>query len=332
VPETPEITVVMPVRNEVATIDEALDCVLAQDVDAPFELVVAEGRSTDGTRATLERRAAADPRIRIVDNPAGGTPQALNAALRAARGRYLVRIDGHSEIEADYVRRLVEHLRSGRCEGAGGQKRGVGDSRFGRAVAAALGSHFGIGDSKYHHSTRRELVDHVPFGAYLTERARAIGGWDEQLVRNQDYDFDYRYGQAGGRLLLDPEIVVHWRVRETPRALSRQFFEYGFWKFRTFMLHPRSLHARWLAPPALMLALAAGLVFSWSAPGRWLLVGVAGAYALFLLAGAVWLARRIGPALAPFGAAALAIVHLSWGAGFVVSALQSAWSRLVRRR
>jgi glycosyltransferase involved in cell wall biosynthesis len=327
----PEVTIVMPVRNEERALDATLDAVLAQDLAEPFEVVVAEGASTDGTRALLERRAAADPRIRLVDNPTGATAAALNRALEAARGRYLVRVDGHSLPPRDYVRRLVEHLRSGACEAAGGRKRAVGSGAFGRAVAEAHGSRFGIGDSKYHYSDRVELVDHVPFGAYLTGRARALGGWDEELVRNQDYEFDYRYGAAGGRILLDPSIVVDWQVRERPGALARQYYGYGFWKLRSLARHPGSLHLRWLVPPALVAALAGGAAASPTAPGRWLLTGAAGSYGAFLAAGSALLARRSGPAQAPRLAAALAVMHLSWGAGFLASAAAALLQALRRR-
>lgn len=326
--QLPEITIVMPVRNEVAAIEAALDSVLAQVVDAPFEVVVAEGRSTDGTRELLERRAADDYRIRIVDNPQRGTPQALNRALAAARGRFLVRVDGHATVPPDYVQRLVDHLRSGACHAAGGRKQGVGRSEFGRAVAAVQSSRLGIGDSRYHYADKVQLVDHVPFGAYLTERARAIGGWDERFVRNQDYEFDYRYGKAGGLLLLDPSIVVYWNVRETPAALARQYFGYGFWKLRTLAQHPESLHPRWLVPPTLVTSLAAGALASRSRTGRRLLAATAAAYGAFLAIGATSIAgralvRRSDTALA------LATIHLSWGVGFLASGIAAARRRLL---
>lgn len=328
---TPEVTVVMPIRNEAGTIERALDAVLAQAVDVPFEVVVAEGCSTDGTRAILVRRAAAQSRLRIVENLNGGTPQALNSGLRAARGRYIVRVDGHSTVSPGYVQTVVDHLRSGRCEGVGGWKRAVGFGSFGRAVAAAHGSRFGIGDSKHHFRGGVEYVDHVPFGAYLTELARRIGGWDEELVRNQDYDFDVRYAKAGGRLLLDPSLVVDWRVADGPKRLARQYFQYGFWKCRVFLRHPEAFHLRWLAPPALVSMLAAGAIFSWNEGGRTLLAVVGGSYILFLAAGALALGARVGFRLAPYTAVALATMHLAWGSGFALSAVKAALHALRRR-
>jgi succinoglycan biosynthesis protein ExoA len=113
------------------------------------------------------------------------------------------------------------------------------------------GSRFSIGDSKYHYSQRQELVDHIPFGAYTSRSWRAIGGWDEELRTNEDYDFDFRSQQAGGRLLFDPAIVVDWRVREALARLAHQYY-YGRGKFTTLVRYPSSLHLRWLASPMLV--------------------------------------------------------------------------------
>lgn len=318
---TPEVTVILPVRNEAASIEAALDSVLAQEVDAELEVVVAEGRSEDGTAEILSARAARDRRIRVVDNPGRGISAGLNAALAAARGRYVVRLDGHSAMEPGYVQGLLDHLRSARCEAAGGRVEAVGTSAFGRAVAAAHGSRFGIGNASHHYRSEPALIDHLSFGSYVTERLRALGGWDEGFACNEDYELNFRYRAAGGRILLDPAFVGRWQVRETPRALARQYFGYGWWRVRTLARHPSSLGPRWLAPPTLVLALTVGALFSWTAWGRLLLGATALAYALFLAVGALTLARRIGLRLVGRAALALAVMHLSWGVGFLASVL-----------
>jgi succinoglycan biosynthesis protein ExoA len=324
----PEVSIIMPVRNEAASLDATLASVCAQATDASFEVIVVDDHSTDSSRSIVQRWMAHDEHVRLVSSPRRGIPRALNRGLEAARGRYLVRVDGHSIIPPDYVQGLLDHIRSGACEGAGGHKRAVGQGCFGRAVAAAHGSRFGIGDSKYHYSQQQELVDHIPFGAYVTKRARAIGGWDEELSTNEDYDFDFRYQQSGGRLLLDPAIVVDWRVRETPARLAHQYYAYGRGKFRTLVRHPSSLHLRWLVPPMLVVSLAAGILLSWTTPGRVFLAVVGSSYALFLVVGAAILGSRVGMRLALHAALALGIMHLSWGTGFLVSAGEALLGRL----
>ncbi len=315
----PEVSMIMPVHNEAASLDATLASVCAQATDASTEVIVIDDHSTDSSRSIIERWVAQDERVRLLSSPRRGIPQTLNHGLEAARGRYLVRVDGHSIVPPDYVQGLLDHVRSGACEGAGGHKRAVGQGPFGRAVAAAHGSRFGIGDSKYHYTQRQELVDHIPFGAYITKRARAIGGWDEELSTNEDYDFDFRYQRAGGRLLFDPAIVVDWRVRGTPASLAHQYYAYGRGKFRALARHPSSLHPRWLVPPTLVVSLAAGTLLSWTRPGRVFLAVVGGSYALFLVVGAAILGSRVGMRLAPHAALALGVMHLFWGTGFLGS-------------
>lgn len=315
----PAVSIVMPVRNERTRIAATLDAVLAQELDEPFEVVVADGTSTDGTREYLTERAAADARLRVIDNPLQGTPQAMNRLLAAAQGRYLVRIDGHSQPPRDYVRRLVDHLRSGQCEAVGGSTRATGTSPFGRATALAHNSRLGIGDAKHHYATRAQLVDHVAFPAYLTDRARNLGGWNEHLVRNQDAEFDFRYRAAGGRIMLDPSVVVDWHVRETVRALAKQQVQYGFWRFRSLLMHPSSFRPRWLAPPALVASLIVGAALSWWPPGAIALAAAACAYLAFLAVAATTLGRRSSLSVALRVPLALATLQLSWGAGFLVS-------------
>lgn len=322
--EFPEVSVIMPVRNEVKEIEATLETVLGQVFDGTFEVVLADGSSTDGTRALIERRAAEDPRLCLVNNPHGGIPQGLNAALAAARGRYVVRVDGHSRIQPDFLQRLIDHLRAGTCEAAGGVIHAVGTTRFGRAVAAANDSPFGVGNAKHHYSDRLEIVDHVPFGAYIAARARAIGGWDESFVKNQDFEFDYRYALAGGRVLLDPSVVSDWRICETRAALARQYFNYGYWRFRSIARHPASFRPRWSVAPALVSTLAVGAAAAPTTVGRRLLSASGGSYAVFLTVASHRLASTRCCTRARDVAMALATMHLTWGGGFLVSAARLA--------
>ncbi len=314
----PEVSIVMVVHNEEHTIDAALDSALAQVTGQRLEVVVADGSSDDGTRRILDARAAVEPRMRVVDNPGRTTPKGLNTALREARGEYWVRLDGHSRFTPSYVETLMALLREGRCEAAGGVVRAVGESPFGRAVALVQSSRFGVGNAGHHYARSSRWVDHVSHGAYRLDISRAIGGFDETLLRNQDYDFDYRYRQTGARVLLEPAVTFERAVRETPRALARQQFEYGFWKYVVLRRHPDSLHLRWLAPPALVTALAGGTVLAWTWAGRRLLLASLGSYGALVSVAA---ARLGGGADAWRVASALTIVHLAWGSGFAWAAL-----------
>jgi GT2 family glycosyltransferase len=220
-------------------------------------------------------------------------------------------------VPPDYAERLVEHIRSGRAEAAGAVVRGLGKTSFGRAVAAAHDSRFGIGDSHHHHATTQRLIDHVSHGAYRVDLSRRIGGFNETLVRNQDYDFDYRYGLTGARIVLDPTITFSRHVRETPRALAHQYHEYGYWKSVVLRRHPRSLHLRWLVPPALVSTLLAGSLLAPTQLGRRVLAVAGAPYAAFVFIGAATLSHRAETVRLPDAALALTIMHLAWGSGFL---------------
>ena len=234
-----------------------------------------DGASTDADSNTWPSAHVGAAAPRNGQPPAGDTPGDEPAPCGRARFPILVDLDGHSSPPPDYVRRLVEHLRSGDCEAVGGSTRATGTSSFGRATALAHNSRLGIGDSKHHYATDAQLVDHVAFPAYVTDRARNLGGWDEHLVRNQDAEFDFRYRAAGGRILLDPSWS--WTgTSASPSASSRSSSSStGSGASGRSAMHPGSFRPRWLAPPATVAALLVGAALSWWLPGALLLVATA---------------------------------------------------------
>jgi succinoglycan biosynthesis protein ExoA len=261
------VTVVMPARNEEQAIGAALDSVLGQTYRA-LQFVVIDGGSTDGTRSIIEERQTQDPRIEIVTNPLPSISVSLNRGLAAARGRWLVRVDAHSTVPPTYVADLVARLREGTWAGVGGIKPGVGVTPAGRAIAAAMSSRFGVGNSKYHYATTELEVDHLPFGAYPVDLLREVGGWDESLVANEDYELDYRLRERGGRLLLDPRVVIAWQCRQSVPDLYRQYVRYGKGKADVALLHPASLSARHVVAPALVAWLTLATLRARRHPGQ----------------------------------------------------------------
>jgi succinoglycan biosynthesis protein ExoA len=316
------VTVVIPARNEERAIGPCLESVLAQDYPN-LQVIVVDGASRDGTADVVGRFAARDGRVELVSNPDAIIPVSLNLALGAARGRWLVRVDAHAAIPPGYVRRAVGHLATGRWGGVGGRKDGMGSSAAGRAVAAAMGSKFGAGPSTYHHGTSERTVEHIPFGAYPTELVRALGGWDEGLVVNQDFEFDYRVRQAGHELLFDPELSIAWQSRQTIRELFSQYRRYGRGKTVVLRKHPGSLGLRHLLPPALVAWLAGAAVVGVRRPG--LAAAALAPYAAALAAATALTARSVPDRGARLRLpAAFAAMHVGWGVGFWEGFLQPA--------
>jgi glycosyltransferase involved in cell wall biosynthesis len=321
--ELPRVTVVMPVRNEERYVERSLGAVLAQDYPPELlEVLVADGMSTDGTRRLVERLGRGRD-VRVIDNPRGIVAPGLNAAIAEARGEVVVRVDGHCEIAPDYVRRAVEHLRRGGVAGVGGPVETVGETPLARAIAAAMSSRFGVGGSAFRVGVDAPVwADTIPFPAYPRRVLAAAGPFDEELVRNQDEEYNYRLRGAGEKLLLAPDLRSRYYSRADLRSLWRQYFQYGFWKARVLEKHPRQMRPRQLGPPSLVAALAAGaLAAAWSPAGLAVLAGIAAAY--LLAAGAAALMVAVPWRYRPLMPVIFAAMHLGYGCGF--------WAGLGRR-
>jgi glycosyltransferase involved in cell wall biosynthesis len=321
--ELPRVTVVMPVRNEERYVERSLGAVLAQDYPPELlEVLVADGMSTDGTRRLVERLGRGRD-VRVIDNPRGIVAPGLNAAIAEARGEVVVRVDGHCEIAPDYVRRAVEHLRRGGVAGVGGPVETVGETPLARAIAAAMSSRFGVGGSAFRVGVDAPVwADTIPFPAYPRRVLAAAGPFDEELVRNQDEEYNYRLRGAGEKLLLAPDLRSRYYSRADLRSLWRQYFQYGFWKVRVLEKHPWQMRPRQLGPPSLVAALAAGaLAAAWSPAGLAVLAGIAAAY--LLAAGAAALMVAVPWRYRPLMPVIFAAMHLGYGCGF--------WAGLGRR-
>jgi len=328
--KAPLVSVILPIRNEAHYIARSLGAVLAQDYPADrMEVMVVDGMSTDGTREIVESMRAGSQRVHLIDNTRRIAPTAMNAAIARARGEILVRVDGHCEIDRDYVRRCVEHLRNDKVDGVGGPLQTIGESFVARGIAVAMSSTFGVGDSAFRTvSNKTMLVDTIAFPAYTRDIVERVGLFDEELVRNQDDDYNYRLRKIGAKVLLASDVRSRYYSRSSIRSLWRQYFQYGYWKVRVMQKHPRQMRPRQFVPPlfvgALLLSLAAA-PFSFIF-GAWFALPcglTAGSYALANLAASVLITvkRRDWPLfwLLPI---AFAILHVSFGLGFLVGLLK----------
>jgi succinoglycan biosynthesis protein ExoA len=330
----PFVSVIMPVRNEAGFIERSLGCVLGQDYPADrMEVIVADGMSDDGTRELVHAAAKRDGRVRLVDNQGRIAPTALNAALTGARGTIIVRVDGHTEIASDYVRQCVRELERTGADNVGGRMKAGGNGSICRAIAAATSSAFGVGGARFHYSEAEEWVDTVYLGAWRRSTFDSLGLFDEELVRNQDDEFNYRLRAAGGRILLSPKIRSLYYGRSSLSSLARQYFQYGLWKVRVLQKHPRQMRLRQFVPPlfvAALLMLALGAPFSRAA--RVGLVGLLGMYALVSLVASASAAIRTGFHSVFLLPVVFAILHLSYGLGFLAGLIRfrGRWSSTER--
>jgi len=314
------VSILIPIRNEAAYIERCLAAVLAQDYPAAqMEILVADGMSDDGTREIVGEWQQQDARIKLYDNPGRIVPKGLNILIPNAKGDILIRVDGHCVIAPDYVRSSVKHILEDDVNGVGGPMHSIGENKGSQAIALAMSSKFGVGGSSFRTETgETKLVDTVPFPAYTREIIQKVGLYDEELVRNQDDEYNYRIRKAGGKILLAEDVKSKYYSRGSLNKLWKQYFQYGFYKVRVLQKHPRQMRSRQFVPPLFVLSLIASIIMMLVLPwGRLLLLVLMGLYISVNLVASILTARKKGWHAVwrlPF---AFMVIHLSYGSGFL---------------
>jgi succinoglycan biosynthesis protein ExoA len=322
----PLVSVIIPCYNEQVTIRLLLQAISQQTFPcADIEVIIADGMSTDQTRAEIARfqNEHAQMTVVVVDNARRNIPAALNSALNVAQGEYVVRLDAHSVPAPDYIERCVAALAQGLGENVGGvwEVRPRGSGLVQRAIAIAASHPYGVGDALYRYTNQAGYVDTVPFGAFRKQVFARFGQFDESLLTNEDYEFNARLRQDGGRVWLDPRIRSTYFARGSLKALAQQYWRYGYWKLRMLRRYPNTLRWRQALPPVFVLSLVFWLVLAlfWQSALALLAVELV-LYGLVLAAGALPAARKQNDVrlvlLVPL---AIACMHLSWGSGFLWS-------------
>jgi succinoglycan biosynthesis protein ExoA len=324
----PFVTVIMPIRNEADFIERSLGAILTQDYPhSKMEVLISDGMSNDSTRALIQDMAARHPNVSlsIIDNPGRIVPTGFNLALKQRKGDIVVRVDGHTIIAPDYVRECVSALERTGADNAGGRMNAFGQTTFGKAVALATSTPFGVGGARFHYSEDEEWVDTVYLGAWRSKVFDQIGGFDEEFVRNQDDEFNYRLRANNGRILLSPRIKSEYYPRSSPRALWRQYYQYGLYKVRVMQKHTLQMQPRHFAPVLLVAGLVVTALLAILVPSMWVLfAGLAGVYAIANLGASAMTAFRSQPSYILILPLVFAILHFSYGSGFAVGLVRFA--------
>jgi len=312
----PFVSVVLAVRNEAYWIVKALDAVAKQDYPRErLEVLIADGRSEDNTRELLDAFIFGRPNFRRIDNPGKIVACGLNAAIRQSKGEIIVRVDGHTLIEKDYISQCVKALEETGADNVGGRMNSTGSSWQSRALSLAASSPFGVGDAHFHYSSERLWVDTVYLGAWRRSTLIKHGLFDEELVRNQDDELNYRIRAGGGKILLIPEIRSQYFARATFGAAFSQYFQYGFWKVRVLQKHFRQMRPRQFIPGifvAVLIGLSVSVLFVESAK---VMLAV---FTMIYLAGALAAAASLRSGFVSLVSlpAAFFILHTAYGLGF----------------
>lgn len=328
--QPPAVSVIMPVLNEERHLRNSVRHILEQEYAGELEVVIALGPSTDRTDEIAAELVAEDARVHTVPNPTGRTPAALNAAIKASRHPVVVRVDGHGMLSPNYIATAVRLLDETGAANVGGIMHAEGENAWEDAVAAAMTSKIGVGNAAFHTGGQAGPAETVFLGVFRREVLEQQGGYNEEFIRAQDWELNFRIREAGGQIWFSPELRVQYRPRPSVKALAKQYKDYGKWRHVVARYHAGSINLRYLAPPTAVCAIAAGLVAG-ATVTPWALI-VPGGYLAAIAAGSVPAGKGLSLKARAQIPLALATMHMAWGVGFLTSPRSLAKRVIASRR
>ncbi len=331
--QLPLVSIIIPCRNEEKYIGKCLASIIAQDYPKDkLEVLVVDGMSEDGTREVIKDYVLKNPYIKLLDNPKRIVPTALNIGVKNAQGDIILRMDAHNIYEKDYVGKCVTYLTKHDVDNVGGIWITLpgNETSIGKSIALALSHPFGVGNAYFRTGSKEpRYVDTVPFGCYKKEVFEKIGLFDEDLVRNQDDEFNLRLIKNGGKILLVPDIVSYYYARDSLEKLWKMYFQYGYFKPLVAQKIGAVFTWRQLIPAIFVGSLIfTGLLSFFSSYFLWLFLLIIGLYLSANLAFSFSIALKKGLKLLPALPISFATLHFSYGLGY----LKGVWDFVVLRR
>lgn len=313
-----KVSVVIPCRNEESHIGRCIQSIIEQSYGIDnIEVMVCDGCSDDNTQRIIEEYNIKYPQIKLVINEKRVAPSAMNLGIKAAVGEIIVIFGAHAYMDSDYIKICVEKLKSSDIACVGGRIINISENSMAEAISFSMGSPFGVGNALFRFSEKEQLVDTVAFGAYRRSIFDEIGYFDEELVRNQDDELNFRISKSGNKILLAPDIISHYYTRGSFGKLWTQYFQYGFWKVRVIQKHKKPAAVRHLIPLLFVVSLILGTIVSpFSKIARYLFLTELIVY----LSGAIIFSLKASGGkikYVPRMIISFLILHLSYGIGFL---------------
>lgn len=310
------VSFIMPVLNEEKYLESAVKSIFEQKnlKTSDIQVILALGPSTDNTNTISESLKSQFP-VKTVLNPTGKTPAGLNMAIGQADHEVIVRVDAHSVLSPDYTSLAIEILNESGAANVGGLMKAEGTSPFQKAVAWAYRSRVGLGGGSFHVGGQAGPSDSVYLGVFRADSLKKLGGFNEKMLRGQDWELNLRIRQSGQVVWFDPRLEVTYYPRSRLSKLGKQFFDTGAWRAQLTVSHLKSANLRYFAPPLLVLAIGLGII------AYVLGLGWIGLIPTFIYGALVFLSALTAKGLGLLSRLALLIVlptmHLSWGSGFL---------------
>ncbi|MBW6471572.1 MAG: glycosyltransferase family 2 protein [Anaerolineaceae bacterium] len=320
------VSVIVPCYNEEKNIGFLLEALNQQTYPHELiEIIIIDGVSTDKTLLVIENEKEKHKNlsVKVITNPQKNIPAALNIGIRNSTGDIIVRMDAHSIPDPNYIKYCVEDLNNKLGSNVGGRWVIIpgAESKIGKCISLAASHPFGVGDAKYRYSSEAGYVDTVPFGAFYRDLIDEIGYFNEDLLANEDYEFNVRIRNSGKKIYFDPRIKTQYVARDTIRSLSKQYWRYGYWKFRMLKRYPDTLRWRQAIPPIFVTGIILLILMSIFLPMVWILLSIITLlYILILCFGTLSVIDKKTESYCFFGIPiAIIVMHFSWGLGFIYS-------------
>lgn len=317
----PLITAIIPCRNEEKYIAQCLKSLLEQkDVNDKMEILVVDGMSTDSTRAIVEKILKQYSQVKLLDNLSLYTPHALNIGIKSAKGVFVAILGAHAKYAKDYLANslelIIEHPEVS-C--VGGPITCLGKTSFGKATALAMSSRIGVGNAYHRFPNYYGYAEGACFPVFRKEVFSEVGLYDENLVRNQDDEFNLRLRKHGLKVYLSPKVKSQYYVRESPQKLFTQYFDYGIWRAVVIKKHKLPASFRQLVPSVFIFTILICFITGLFMQGPWLYLSffTPFLYSLFLIVATIRISFIHGWELAKFFPIAVSILHISYGLGLI---------------
>lgn len=313
------LSVIIPCRNEQNYIAECVHAIYASQVPVEVQLsvFVVDGMSDDGTREIVTELQNSYPSLQLIDNTKQLTPYAFNLGIYADPSADYIQIVGARHIlSSNYLSECLAQLKKDPdtwC--VGGKIINQYINKTGEYVAKAMSTSFGMGLGNFRTLNESGYTDTVTSPMYPMWVFHKIGYFDEELIRNQDDDFNYRVTKNGGKIFFHAGISLKYYVRGNLRQLWKQFMQYGYWKVYVNKKHKAVTTLRQLVPPLFVLYLILIPVY--------LLIPYVGFYFLSFLGIYILLAllvtSRISESVSEFNRILVIfpILHISYGWGYL---------------
>ena len=312
-----DLSIILPIRNEREYISSALDSILNQTKLDKYEIIISDGCSNDGTLDIVCKYISNNSNIYLIENPSKIVSTGFNLALNDAKGDIIIRIDGHCEITQNYIEKCCNLLKETDADIVGGVIQTISSGLIGNAISIAQSSPFGVGGVKFRRIDldKGSYVDTLAFGAHRRELFVDIGGYDEEMVCNQDDEFNNRVLQAEKKIWMDPTIRTKYYARSSYFKLFKQYFNYGFYKVRGIQKRKRLFSIRHLAPSTFLISLIGTSIFGYFLHLPWISFSVIFLYLIVNFISSIIVSQKVSQI--PLIFLSFWILHLGYGLGFI---------------